>query len=739
MIRSGEPDAGVASDVAGIFAKALVAALGHYTSAPPTVVTVGSGEFPRPVLSPPADWPVQDHDSWETLPNRLNRLLPAAPVLVLPSFGDLCDSSRNAQDSDANSTAVQFEAAVAAIEAPEAPALLAMLLPTMYLTSKAKTHFRCVLARQWQPNFVLYSTGALPAVHRGEQAAVVVLHPTTSESVKRCFFQVPRRGDSESVKEDLERLLQLPKGRSIYGYVMEGIASPEEGWPYAIEEAPSPDNLSVASLFNIERGYVGRPRDLCEAHTRNAFRLLRGRDIQEDGTLAEPDPDSDLWYSDIPERHRLQAGDVLMRSDFLPGRAGAALVRDEDLPAAAGSNTIALRPISSVTPEHMRLILALLRSSAVEEHTPGHGAAGLIHLRKQDLESLPLPRPDEALATALSDLDTAGRQLGGWSAEAAVVARAIFTDVRDTGQARQHIIEAGQILRLRAETAAQLDDFGHIVRTRFPYPIALRWRETEARKSAGDLGPAYDAVLDATEILLCYSALLAAAVARAASIELSSVTALREKLTRNQGGGPGLGEWTAVLEEIAGKKKRRGLGADHPLHELGTAFTDDQISAARQRHSARRNNQAHLRRADSVELPQALKESFGDLTLLLNHTRFLADWPLIQITGVTWDAFRGQATVGFRRLMGDHPVVPTETMMQPSSALETDSLYVIDRSHQLHLLRPFLTCRICPTCRSWSTFHVDKVNHELVLKSLEHGHYFTDPTTTEPLHHVGLL
>ncbi|MGV9303846.1 hypothetical protein ACWDLG_10785 [Nonomuraea sp. NPDC003727] len=537
---------------------------------------------------------------------------------------------------------------------------------------------------------------------------------------------------------DLEKLLQLPKGRTAYGYVTKMEASPDEGWPYASEDSQSPDDLTVASVFDIERGFVHRPTDLCEAHALDGARLLRGRDIQEDGTLAESDPDSDLWYSDIDERYHLQAGDVLMRSDFLPGRAGAALVREQDLPAAAGNHTIVLRPISSITTEHMRLILALLRSSAVERHATRHSAAGLVHIRKQDLESLALPSPDEALATALHDLDTAGQQLGDWSAQAAALARAVFTNARDTGQARQRIIEAGQILRLRAETAAQLDDFGHIVRTRFPYPIALRWRETEAKKSAGDPGPAYDAVLDATEILLCYTALLTAAFTRAAGIDLSSVTALRDKLTSNQG-GPGLGDWTAVLQEISGRRKRRSLGADHPLHELGAVLADEQLRAARQRHSARRNNQAHLRRADSVELPQALEESFVDLSLLLSRTRFLADWPLIEITAVTWDAFRSQATVGFRRLMGDHPVVPTETMKHPSSALETGSLYVIDRSHQLHLLRPFLTGRICPTCRNWSTFHVDKVNNELVLKSLEHGHCFADPTTTEPLRHVGLL
>ncbi|MFI7406534.1 hypothetical protein ACIBW9_39730 [Streptomyces sp. NPDC049541] len=742
-----------AQDASALFGQVLAAMLRHYTSDVPTVVTVGSDKSFGSVLPIPADWPIQHDNAWVALPARINGLLSVGPVLLLPPIADLCDSARLSQGSAAASVAGLFEAAVAGIEAHPGQAPLLMLLPAKYLTSKTRgwARFRRMLARQWQPVFILYSTGALRSVHLSSEVAAVLLCPNTTQTVKSRFFRVPRSGDEGALREDLETLLRLPEGSTAYGYVSHSASSADEGWSYVGDGSPSQSaavpgttarplslrDLTVSSVFNIVRGFSGRSGDLCEAHAPRGARLLRGRDIRGDGTIAEPDPDSDLWYSDIPERYHLRAGDVLIRDAFLPGRAGAALVRERDLPAVAGNHTIALRPVTSVGPEHMRLILAFLRSSAVERVSP-RVVSGLVHLRRQDLESLVLPQPDEALATALDDLDTAGRQLSDWSAEATALARSVFTDARDTGHARQRIIEAGQILRLRAETAVQLDDFGYIVRTRFPYPIALRWRETEAKKSAGDFGPAYDAVLDATEILLCYSALLTAAFAHGAGLDLSSVTALRNKLANNHG-GPGLGEWTEVLQEISSKKKRRSLGAEHPLHELGAMLADEEVKAARQRHSARRNNQAHLRRADSVELPKALEESFNDLSLLLNRTRFLADWPLIEITSVTWDAFRGQATLGFRRLMGDHPVVPTESMRNPSSALETGSLYVIDRSHQLHLLRPYLTGRICPICRTWSTFHADKVDNQLVLKSLEHGHCVADSTVTEPLRHVGLL
>ncbi|TJZ94716.1 restriction endonuclease [Actinacidiphila oryziradicis] len=463
---------------------------------------------------------------------------------------------------------------------------------------------------------------------------------------------------------------------------------------------------------------------------------MRMRDIRRHGaTIAEPDPGAALWHSDVPERYRLQAGDVLMGAVLLSDSAAVALVREQDLPAAASNTTIVLRPTVVLAPEHMRLILAYLRSVV---RYLAYGAVGMGRIRPKDLAALALPGSDEPLAAALDDLEAARQQMNNWSAEAADLTASAFADARNMGQARQRIIEAGQILRLRAETAAQLDDFVYIVRTRFPYPIALRWRETEARRSADDLGPAYDAVLETAEILLCYSALVTAALAHSAAIDLTSVAALRSKLANSQG-GPGLGEWTAVLQEISGKKKRRGLEAEHPLHELGAFFADETVSAARKRLSGRRNDQSHLRRVDPIDLPGALRESYDDLRLLLTRARFLADWPLNQITSVTWNAFRDQATVGYRRLMGDHAVVPTETMQYPSSALETGSLYLADRDHRPHLLRPFLTGQICPICRTWSTFHADKGDHKLVLKSLEHGHCLPDPPDTEPLRQAGLL
>nr|WP_239150386.1 restriction endonuclease [Streptomyces sp. SID13588] len=466
-------------------------------------------------------------------------------------------------------------------------------------------------------------------------------------------------------------------------------------------------------------------------------RVLSPRDILREGVIAPPDSADDRAI--VPaEQPLLEVGDVVLCAVIsVSGGSRVAPVTAADLPAVAGDRVLALRPQGPLTPTHLRWILAYLRSSELQLVASGF-LKGALRVRWSELEQLKLPPLDEALAVAMDDLTVTRDRMSEWRDEATELLQSVL-QTRNGVQARELLIASGQTLRLRAEAAARLDEFGYTVRTRFPYPIALRWRETEARMSAGQLREAYQAVLDTAEILLCYSALLVAAMARAEGIELSSVRAIQGKLAGGRG-GPGFGEWVVVLEEIVSARKRKGLPAEHPLHEFGSLFADPKAAAVRKRVSDRRNDQAHQRRPDDVDLPDVLDDVFADLSLLLDRTRFLADLRLAHVTDVRWDTLQKRADVDFRSLMGDHPVVPTETMHHDGNDLETDSLYLIDREHRLHLLRPFLIGRPCPMCRSWSTFHVDKVSRDgAVLKSLEHGHALTDPTIVSSLSLVGLL
>ncbi|MEW2076789.1 restriction endonuclease [Streptomyces sp. NPDC013433] len=481
----------------------------------------------------------------------------------------------------------------------------------------------------------------------------------------------------------------------------------------------APIGLKVSDVFSVMRGRSYRDPKAPPGKS-GTVRILRLPDLGRSGGVGPPN-DRTEWLPAGREAELLQPGDILVTRTFAPGLGRGAVVREADLPAVANEYLLYLRPKGEVPELYVQLILTYLRSGVLDRIATR--TANMSRVSVPTLADVRLPERDDTLTEALEEIVVAGEELRRWSEEAAAVVGGIFGfDGSTRPRARGRVIEAGQLLRLRANAASQLDDFGYTVRTRFPYPIALRWREVEARVSSEDLRRAYTAVLAAAEILLAYCALLTAALAREASIELSNVAALRNKFIGRGGGGPGIGEWTVILQEISGERKRRGLPDEHPLHDLGQLLNDDDAEEARKRLAKRRNNESHERRVDDVDLPTALAGALEDLKLLLRRAMFLADMPLIEVTSVDWNSFRNEASLGFRRLMGDHPVVPTETMKHGSSAVERHSLYLVGRDRSLHLLRPFLVGKVCSECRTWSTFHVDKVEGKIVMKTLEHGH-----------------
>ncbi|MFJ5174928.1 restriction endonuclease [Streptomyces griseoviridis] len=500
----------------------------------------------------------------------------------------------------------------------------------------------------------------------------------------------------------------------------------------------------LSDLFQV---IVPRPIKRAELITsrkaEGCVRFLRAWDL-DSPSIVDPDhsSDSDLhdgqWLTEAPPENLVQAGDALMPMHF--GRRGPrlSLVGQIRIPAAASHSLLILRPVVPIDPSHFRLITAFLRSSP-QLRALCTTIKGAFRIRASALRSLQVPGWDEALSAALGELDSAGSQMARWHQEAESLADNVFGDNEDPVQARRTIIRAGQLIRLRADAAAQLDDPGYIARTRFPYPLAQRWREVEARMSTDDRDRAYKAVLDAAEALLGFCALLVASLAQEAGVTFKALRSLKNKISA-QSGGPGFGDWTRILQQAASTTGSAGLDADHPFHELAAllvAGSDADQAAARL--AGRRNNHAHGRANEPLPTAGALAEAFADLALLFERARFLADWSLLHVTSVNWDRLSASETVGYRRLTGDHPVVPTATVVVTSAdRIEAGSLYLADRDQKLHPLRPFLTCEICEACSSWSIFHADKENGRLIQRSLEHGHNYPYRGNEEALRVVGL-
>ncbi|MES9523778.1 hypothetical protein [Streptomyces capoamus] len=701
----------------------------------------------------PEVWQSVPEPSWEQLAPRAAEFLTQGPLLLVPTWERRPDSERRRAASSPD----YYVEVMAACRPPSPDAVMAVLLPAhpWVLDQPWAAEMRTKIAEHWDILLLAYGTGMLTQISANAESAVVFLRARAQTSPVLKLFQVPRpRPDETAVVKDFERLLHRQGGRGEYGYVLREIPGPQQSLhfdrfdPHVLQRREDLAGFGAVNdlgdLFTFRRSSFSdaalkRGKQLTSPKAPGAVRMIRPRDIARDGTITPPSEET-LWAT-IPADQQLTAGDMVLRRMNAPITVPphgffTAEVGEEDLPAAASDHVVILRPIKPLSRPQARLISMFLRSPlALTLAGPRLAITSM-----EALSALPVPQPDEALTKALDELTAARQQFKRWEQEADSVIESVFLE-RTAAQARARVIDSGRALRLRAEAALLLDDLGHSVRTRFPYPIAYRWRETEARISAGGTQAAYAAILDTAEELLCYIAQLVLALTHARKITLGSVTAIRDKLAGGRS-GPGFGDWANVLNEAASSKQLNNLPQAHPLNDIRTLLAHQDAEKARQALSERRNNQAHLRRIDPIDLPHAIDVAFADLTRLVERARFLADLPLLEITDVRWDAFARSARVEYRELAGDHPVVPTRTMTSPSNDLETGSLYLRDTDGALHLLRPFLIGRDCPTCRTWSTFHADRVpKAAVVFKSLEHGHTLEDtsPDTRRLLGQIGLV
>jgi hypothetical protein len=717
-------------------------AFSHFASVTPTVLATEADESPlsRADFGP---WPIVRVPATAELPSRAGQLLHAGPVLLVPPWERIEGPRRGWR--------AEYEAVLSECEPPRPGVLLAALLPAGALTSASSVKFRRALARHWQPTLVLYAREIVPGIHPLAVIATVFLrsHEDAARLPLRMFEYTPG-DDNATVLGDLSGLLKRKGGRGELGYVLRDTPEPEAGLAFARHDPVIRARLDALSHFGgavkledvFEQVFYGfnmvADRQLvCDANDLGAVRVVSGRDLKRDGTIGPPDE----WtkWAMVPPDRQLKVGDVLAQGIANPtDRRGLAAVgiTDADLPLVANQSVVVMRFGPTVESAQQSLILQYLRSLLAREILISLDSGARVSIGA--LRELPLPQPDEALSVALGDLAKAVRRFDEWRAEAEGVLLSAFPRDEDFKAGRARLVTYGRISRLRVESATNLDDDGYIFRTRFPYPVAYRWRVVEAEKSAGVSRDAYDAVLQAAEVLLCYAAHLALVLARGVGAEIGYRSNIRT--TFGRGRGPGFGDWASIVEEVRDGREFRNLPEAHPLRDLQSLLKGPAARDARRRLNDRRNNEAHLRNVDATDLPEAFESAHADLITLLKAADFLSDLPLIHVTDVRWDSIRRRNEVAYRELMGDHPVTPTRALSYDDPGVEKDSLYLVDHRHRLHLLRPFLIGRMCPTCQNWSTFHVDGVKQETVsLKSLEHGHTTTDATLTEPLRHVGLV
>ena len=726
-----------------IFPRLLAMAFEHLTAVAPVVVG-SAGEGLRLDLP----WPCVEVGDADQIVPAVNERLARAPVLVFPPWGESRDQKQG--HGEASARVLPAEALVGGFRPAGPGALLGVVLPASTLTSERARPVREAVAGMWQPSVVIYATGEFPGIHTGFQVAVMFLVPRQRGPASVLMFRVPHGADAVSVERDFRRLLRNDAGRGEYGYVIPSPLPPGENLQF---ERHDPAVLSrradltgfggtasLGDLFDLPAPGFHQVNDralLCNEGDHGAVRVVGGFDIGRDGIVLPPHEQT--RWAKVPADRQLRAGDLLLPRIFrVSDRRGLAVaeVMAADLPAVARDTIVVLRSRDGLGTQQRQFVILYLQSPLALALTFSSQLGGAVQMSRANLRELIVPVPDRALATALDHVVTAKERLQRWRDDADALLRSVFLDEGSVA-ARARVIGVGRKLRLRVEAASLVDDFGQFVRMRFPYPVAYRWRRVQAAVATDDPDRAYREILDAAENLLCYQAQVALALCREEDLDLGAVKGIRERMRK--GRGPTLGDWTQILSEVAENRSLRRLPKAHPLRDLGSLNARADVADALRRFKSRRNDEAHQRHVDPVDMPAAVSAVLPDLTLLVEQAQFLADWPLAYVDASQWDTFKQAAAVRYRPMMGDHPVVPPRGMTYPDSTLEPGSLYLIDSDDRWHLLRPFLIGRDCTKCKTWSTFHADMHEGKLVIKSLEHGHTDDGQWLAEALQHVHLL
>jgi hypothetical protein len=179
-----------------------------------------------------------------------------------------------------------------------------------------------------------------------------------------------------------------------------------------------------------------------------------------------------------------------------------------------------------------------------------------------------------------------------------------------------------------------------------------------------------------------------------------------------------------------------------PFYEVSRFLDDPTIDEALKLLKRNRDDEAHGRGSHGPEIAAKIEESRSALQTLLKATEFLTEYPLCYIEETRRDSIAGITTYRYRNIMGDHAIVGLEDGRTDMAELEAHSLYLMDRSGHLYLIRPYLVRRECPQCQNWELFYLDAYragDKTCRLKSMTTGHSLLDNQIPGVFRRVGLL
>ncbi len=704
--------------------------------------------YTDPFLDPtldllPSDWPRKKVHT-EDFSNEVTATLLDSAVFAIPPWGRQPKSK------------VPLEvAALADLRAPSDAVDLIMLLPAgLFLSPGHSKQLRMDLMSNWNTELVAFLQGGIVGAHHYIHSALTKLSSSDKQRSVLRMFEVPqgRAFDEQAVLRDLGRILRMQGGKTEFGYILRDL--PPSGAPLVFDQfhpdvvrrrGELPDYGRIAHLDHLFEVFQGTPR-IADRSSRTrepglgGQRVITGRSIlAADRTIAPPDNKTE-WVN--ADRSALAAEDIVISGIQSPNwvRPGLlwARVREADLPAAAGENAIVLRPRPDANPRDVDFVLRYLSSrDLLELSDDPRLTPGTTIITAPTIGAIRIPLPDEHLAEALTSVETAQVRAAAWAEEADEILSELF-DAGGASISRQNVIQRSRIVRLRMKAVDEIDTLSGQVRTQYPLPIAYAWRSLEALKTRGPGREAYLAALDAGEHALAFSANVGLALALESGQAVSTLQQIAERLLRRQ--GPTLADWSNIIDELA-SDSFASIDSLISSTEFRDFCRDAEVAKARKVLLGRRNDESHQRRVEPMRLPAALDELHAHLEVIFASLSFFLDNTLIIARGLRWDSILEVGTLSFQRLAGDHPIVPTHEMQTKTPDTEVGSLYLLDSTERLHLLRPFLVGTDCAQCGTFSVFHVDRfVDETLTMKSMEHGHTIeSSAELMEAAKEVGLI
>lgn len=556
------------------------------------------------------------------------------------------------------------------------------------------------------------------------------------------FLTSPRRTSPSGLAGEF-RALAKGAARSEHGFTLDPPIDTSSGFlPHQLDPRRREriDALSaigetqpLGDLFEVfEERPVGAESP-SDKPSKGAVPVLTGRLVRP-GELAVVEAEE--WVAEGDGRPLL-AGDIAMRAVGAPGSTlVAAEVQESDLPLVAGRHVIVLRAQRELSPIQLRFLRHFLVSTRCADQIDSR-LLGHFRVSPRELANVQVPTPNDDLLRAFEAVESAVSAFDGWRMEASELLTSVTED-DDLVAARLRLIEQSSLLRQRAEAALILDDVGQRVSTRYPLPVAYRWRSAVAARGGPE---SLTAALHAQEVLLAYLAIMTVVSAKAASIDLAPLRDIAKRLRAGRS-GLGLGDWRAVLTAAAETRSFGDLPDTHPFIEVRGFLGDSEVAAACKRLTDLRNDVSHLREFGPGRRQEIEARAWDDLEAIFEAAEFVMDYRLIRVLATRWDALDAVNRIEYRHLAGDHAVVPRLSMETGSNEVETDGLYLVDRVDELHLLRPLMLGFECPECGHWSTFHPDRLMNDgsVEYKSLEHGHTTVQTgRVREHLAKVGLL